>query len=311
MPRFIVAYDGSEPARAAFGVSLALAARTAGRPGPAWHLLLLHVIEPSPDAMLAESPAVALDPMMPPHIPMGLPSSLKEAQARQRAWIDSEAAGLRAQAQARAVPFDTLVDIGSLLDVLEDTAAPDDILAIGATGRFRRGGVGSTTKALVRNAACPLLVVDGPGSGYQPPTEITALACAFDATGSAGDAVSAGQRLAAATGLPLQVLAVPRSGSGAKPQDAAAVAAAASAAAPGASVINLAAGAPGPSITEAGLLAAHIRAHSGTLLIMGAYADSWIRELVLGSTTAQLLGALAGPVLLVHDNRGASPVTAD
>jgi nucleotide-binding universal stress UspA family protein len=241
---------------------------------------------------------------------MGLPSSLIEAERRQRAWVEQETAGLRRDCEAKGVAFDARVDVGSLLDVLEDTATPDDILAIGATGRFRRGGVGSTTKALVRNAACPVLVVHAPSSGPAS-TDVTALACPFDATPRATEAIAAARRLAGATGLPLCVLAVARAGASATVQDSEALTSAARAAAVDATVVPLAPPAAGAS-GEANLVARYIRDHPGTLLVMGAYADSWIRELFLGSTTAQVLTALTGPVLLVHDRRGAvNPITAD
>jgi len=299
MPRFIVAYDGSDPSRAAFRAALTLAARTRARPDQSWTILLLHVIEPSPDALLAESPAVALDPMMPPHMPMGLPASLIEAESRQRVWVEQETAGLRRECEARGVPFDARVDVGSLLDVLEDTARAEDILAVGATGRFRRAGVGSTTKALVRNAACPLLVAHAPASGPLP-TEITAIACPFDGSPRASEAIAAARRLSGATGLPLTVLAVARTGASAPAQEGDSLAAAARAAAGDAALVTLAPPAGSSHASEADLVAAHVRQHPGTLLVMGAYADSWIRELFLGSTTAHVLGALTGPVLLVR-----------
>ncbi len=321
MPRFIVAYDGSDPSRAAFRTALALASRTKAAPGGAaappggWSILLLHVIEPSPDALLADSPAVALDPMMPPHMPMGLPATLVEAERRQRAWVESETANLRSECESQGIAFDARVDVGSLLDVLEDTPGADDILAVGATGRFRRGGVGSTTKALVRNAACPVLVAHAGASGSAP-ANITSLACPFDSTPCASEAITAARRLAGATGLPLAVLAVPRSGS-TNPQDTATLigaltAAAKSAAGDAATIVALTPAPGSSSASESGMVAAHIQSHPGTLLVMGAYADSWIRELFLGSTTAQVLTALTAPVLLVHDRRGAAnPVTAD
>lgn len=297
MARFIVAYDGSDPSRAAFLCALALAARTGGR----WGLVVLHVIEPSPDVLLAESPAVALDPMMPPHMPMGLPTTLVEAERRQRSWIEQEAGGLRRECESRGVGFEAKVEVGSLLDVLEDTPRAGDIIAVGATGRFRRGGVGSTTKALVRNAACPVLVVHAAGG---TPGEIVALACPFDGTPQAHDALDAAKRLAGETAMPLAVLAVARAGSAAGVEGGALLAGEAGAAAPGATVVTLAA-APGGG-AESDLVAGYIRAHPGTLLVMGAYADSWMRELLLGSTTAQVLTALTGPVMLVHERDAAA-----
>ena len=46
-------------------------------------------------------------------------------------------------------------------DVLTDVAAPNDLIAVGQYGRFRRSGFGSAMRSLVEGGPCPLLVVSG------------------------------------------------------------------------------------------------------------------------------------------------------
>ncbi|RMD64011.1 MAG: universal stress protein [Planctomycetota bacterium] len=175
---------------------------------------------------------------------------------------------------------------GLLLTALLREVEEEDLLAIGRTGRFSRAGVGSTTKALVTKAPCPVLVAQGL---RRPVNRVLAV---YDGHGPSEGAVRWARSLAEQARWPLAVLAAPCEGLSLEE----AVAKARQLAGDEADVV-----AAGPQERDAAL-AARAGEQSGAwaLLVMGAYEHSLLRELLRGSETAAALNCVEGPIVLAH-----------
>ncbi|MGE3108183.1 MAG: universal stress protein [Phycisphaerales bacterium] len=275
--RFLIAYDGSTLAREAF----AYAAMLAKKLGAEVHAV--HVLEPSVDAALLADPTIMTDPMMPPVVLS--PADLPDAE-QERADAENLLRELGDMCQQMGVTYTHRVERGMLLDTMMAASRPTDVLALGLKGRFRRAGVGSTTRSLVTSAPCPVLVVSGPLS------PINRVLTPYDGTIPSTRATIFARNLAKQAGWPLSILAVPRDDlsleeaidwSQQLAKDA--------------QVMTLSRSLG----SEAELIERTAGADPYALLVMGAYADSWFKDLFAagGGTTSHVLSHLKAPVILV------------
>ncbi|MBX3351880.1 MAG: universal stress protein [Phycisphaeraceae bacterium] len=272
--RIIVAYDGSRLARAAFQLGVDLAS-TLRRP-----MLAVYTVEPLPPPPVLADPMVAIDP--------GPMSNYAEDLGEQRAWAEREMDDLHAKARARGVSLEGRIEQGSLREVLVEMANADDLIAVGKKGRFRESGVGSMTRGLVRASPCPTLVVSEDAS------PIDRLVSVFDGTAEGKRAMIFAGMLTKETGWPLDVVALPSDGQ--TPEEAVARTREA-----------LPEGCPA---TVTATAKSHDCAHaveealaqhsSGSLVVLGAYGESWLAELLFGSTAPRVLKRVKAPIILVH-----------
>jgi nucleotide-binding universal stress UspA family protein len=161
---------------------------------------------------------------------------------------------------------------------------PGDAICLGLTGRFRRAGAGSSTRSLVTRSRCPVLVVSGP---LRP---INRILTPYDGTVASTRALIFAKDLASRADWPLSVLAFPR---GELTLEEALDWAQ-----------HLAVGAQVIAVdpkreSEAKAIERTVDADPFALLVMGAYADSWIKELFAGSVTGHVVTHLRAPILLV------------
>ncbi len=275
--RFVVAYDGSPLAREAFAYAAMLAKQLRAE------IHAVHVLEPSIDAALLADPAMIADPLMPPVIlsPADLPD--EPALRKQAEGLLEE---LDDSCESMEVLYTQSITRGVLIDVLVGISRPTDVIALGLTGRFRRTGIGSTTRSLVTSAPCPVLVVSGPLS------PINRVLTAYDGTIPSTRATIFARNLARQSGWPLSILAVPRDElsleeaiewSQQLAKDAQVM------------TLSRALG------SEAELIERTAGADPYALLVMGAYADTWFKDLFAagGGTTNHVLTHLRAPVVLV------------
>jgi nucleotide-binding universal stress UspA family protein len=278
LARIIVAYDGSALAREAFALSLTIAAAA---PAGEVAVLAVRAIEPTPLAPLAGA-GIAVDPYM--GLPAPVIPSVEEIEA-ERAAARRGLDELAAEAAGRGVRFESRVMDGTLSEVLAELSAPNDLIAVGQFGRFRRSGFGSAMRELVEHGPCPLLVVSGAVGA------MNRVIAAFDGSGEGKRAVQWACELAEQTSWPLSVLAV--SGPDLAVGDAVARA---EALAPGAHVVHFG--------SDARSEAEQIEAAAGhsrqALLVIGAYADSWLHQFFFGGTTGHVLRNVQAPVVLIR-----------
>lgn len=273
--RILVAYDGSALARAAFehGLELAAALR---RP-----MLAVYTLEPvAPPPVLAD-PMVAIDPTPIPALPVHFDE--------QRAWAEDAFAKLAHRAADKGVQFTSVVEDGALIDVLVDLANADDLVLLGKKGRFRESGVGSATRALVRRSPCPTLVV----SEHHKP--LARAVTVFDGTSEGKRAVVYASDFAYSLGWPLEVVALPCDGLEARE----AAARAEDALPPERGEVRVI---PSPVADDCAGAIEHALAEraDGALVFLGAYGESWLAELLFGSTAPKVLRKVAAPIVLVH-----------
>jgi len=276
--RIVAAFDGSDLAREAFAYAATLAERTGAS------IVGLFVREPITPPPLAADAAPGVDPG--PAI-AELTIELEQlAQERERAALE----GLEEFAEhcrKRGVAFEKRLRDGPLLTTLLREAGEEDLLAVGRKGRFSRAGAGSTTKALVKKAPCPVLVAQGP---LRPVNRVLAV---YDGHGPSAQAVRWARELAAQAKWPLTTLAAPCDGLTLDE----ALQEAQRLAGDEAQVIAF-----GQRQEREAALIEHAAEQAGAyaLLVMGAYEHSLLRELLLGSETAAALNRVDGPMVLVH-----------
>lgn len=276
LKRIIVAYDGSTHAREAFAAALAIAPRAnAG-------LLALRVIEPSVPLPVMADPVAGVDGGA---VFAESPEQYAQRVAEERRAAERDLHELEGKAAGRSVPFEKRIAEGVLLEHICAMATPDDLIAVGLKGRFSHSGIGSSTRALVQKAPCPVLVAEGPGP---EPDRILA---AYDGASGSKKALCWARDLAAQASLPLTVLALagktqPREESASQAQTIA----------PGAALVELAHDGQSPA-KQIEAAATHAQ---GSILVMGAYAESWLHRLIFGGTTEHVLAHVKSPVVLVH-----------
>ena len=273
LDRIIVAFDGSEDAREAFAYSLMLAMATKSK------IVGFYALEP------AVAPVAMADPTLGVDLGPALTFDNERIQA-ERQQAERALASLEDECDAKGVKFNSVIAHGRLLDAITDEAGADDLIAVGRKGRFARSGVGSTTRALVADAPCPVMVVTG------AMRRIERVMAIYDSAGESKKAVSFAADLAKAAKWPLTVLTA--AGRGHSLEEARQRAAEL---APDATVVSLGAD---EQKDEAKLVEYAADKSGYSLLVMGAYTHSWIYNLLFGSVTAKVLEKVGGPVVLVH-----------
>ncbi len=284
LSRIIVAYDGSSLAREAFAFAVMIAGAARQAEGGAVGgvpVVGVRAIEPTPLAPLAGA-GIAVDPYM--GIPAPVIPTAEEIEA-ERADAAREFEELAAYAIKHGVRFEAQVVDGALSEVLTDLAMPNDLVAVGQFGRFRRSGFGSAMRDLLEHGPCPLLVVAGE---LRPINRVLA---AFDGSGASKHAVKWASELSQQTGWPLNVLAV-----SSPDLELDAALERAQACAPDAQVIHF--GPDGQSEAEQIEQAAEHARYA--LLVMGAYTDSWLHQFFFGGTTGRVLRTVQAPIVLVR-----------
>jgi nucleotide-binding universal stress UspA family protein len=149
----IIAFDGSEPARHAItAAAQTLASRRA---------LVLTVWEPAlAYAMVADSPDVSIPSTVSPDVALALDDELHSQATR----IAQEGAGLATSAglEAEAVALPDAGGIGrTILQVAGERDAAAIVVGSRGLGGIRARIEGSTSKAVLKDASCPVLVVHG------------------------------------------------------------------------------------------------------------------------------------------------------
>jgi len=270
--RVIVGFDGSELSREAFAYGVMLAEAVGAR------LLVVHAVEPAP-------PPVVCDPAMGFDVGPAV-AAIDSMAEEERSWAQGELASLASYCASRRVACETRVEFGRLTPLLTEMASATDLIAVGQKGRFRRAGIGSTTRSLVERSPCPVMVVSGP---MRPLVRVLAV---YDGSSPSKKAVPWAGAVAERAGWPLSVLAA--AGDHHTLDEALARAAEA---APGAQVISLSAE---EQRDEARLIAHAVEKAGYALVVMGAFAHSRLHDLIFGSTTDRVLGAVKAPIVLVH-----------
>lgn len=273
MQRIIVAFDGSADARLAFAYALMIARDAAVE------VVGFYAIEPSISPAAIGDPTLGFDAG--PVVAFDAERVDEERTDAQKAMQE-----LKLEATGRGVRFDSRIVTGRLLDTLPDEAAANDMICVGRKGRFARAGIGSSTKALISESPCPVMVVSGE---MRPLTRVLAV---YDNSAQAKKAVAHAVELARQTSWPLAVLAAAGHG---KPLGEALERA--QALAPDADVISLSEEEQG----DVGRVVEHAAHKAGfSLIVMGAYPDSWLHRLFFGGTTEHVLSNVPGPIVLVH-----------
>lgn len=274
--RIIVAFDGSELASEAFAYARMLARATGAG------ILGVHVLEPVPPPIVAETMAgVDAAPAMVEFDD----AARKEIEAEEKRF-EHEFATMRAACEAESIPFESRIDVGLLVPALIEIAGAEDMIAIGMKGRFARAGLGSSARALIRKAPCPVLVAGGPRR------DVNRVLSVFDGSSVSKRAIALARDLSRATNWPHTLLVI---GAGdMTPEEAKARAAEL---APEAAIVE-----SRPDASEAKQIEEAARHAGDAIIVMGAYPDSWLHQLFFGfgGTTAQVLSKVGAPVLMVH-----------
>lgn len=270
--RIIVAYDASALSREAFAYAIELAKASGSE------ITLLRVIEFNNEPPLPD-PTVGMVMGAPPPMPIG-PTIEEQRNLAARELPEAVSFGRKA-----GVSCHPEIVEGELIDELARLAGPDDLIAIGAKGRFADARIGSSTAALIGDAPCPVLVATG------PLRDLSRVLCVFDESSRAGHALEWSKRLSEQTGWPLTVLAATRLG-----EQLPKVLQHAQDAAPDAMVVSYGPENE-PEAKQIETAAEHARS---ALLVMGAFTDGWIYRLLFGGTTDHVLTHVQAPVVLVR-----------
>jgi len=273
LQRIIVGFDGSEDAREAFAYALMLAMATKAR------IVAFYALEPAVAPIAMADPTLGVD--LGPALTYDNERIEAERQQAQRAF-----SSLKEECDARGVKFTPIIARGRLLDAVTDEAGADDLIALGRKGRFARAGLGSTTRALVGDSPCPVMVVTG---AMRPLMRVLGV---YDGSSESKKAVAFAAELAQQANWPLATLAV--AGHGHTLDEALERAAELT---PDATILSLGV----EEQRDEAKLIEHAVSKSGySLLVMGAYTRSWLHNLLFGSVTAKVLEQVGGPVVLVH-----------
>ncbi len=270
--RIIVAYDASALSREAFAYAIELAKAVR------CEITVLRVIE-TQISMPLPDPAVGMVMGAPPPMPVG--PTIEEQRERAARELPEAVAFAR----SAGITCNPELAEGELIEELSRLADPDDLIAIGAKGRFADARVGSSTTALVAEAPCPVLV------GTGPLRDISRVLCVFDDGERSQFALDWSKQLSEKSGWPLTVLAVTRLG-----DRLSKVLQHAQDGAPDAMVIHYGPESE-PEAKQIETAAEHARS---SLLVMGAFPDSWLHRLLFGGTTDHVLTHVQAPVVLIR-----------
>lgn len=208
----------------------------------------------------------------------------KLAKDRGRIILDAAKAGLEA---GGAGTVTARLRHGDVVDAIHEVEADADLIILGKRGEaadFAKGHLGSNLERIVRAATRPVMAAS---RAFQP---VTRALIAYDGGASADRAVAhlaSGKLL---QGVPVDIVSVGEE----TPERRTRLDAAAESLRAGGHDVRraLLPGKPEEAIS------AYIRTHGIGLLAMGAYGHSRIRNLVIGSTTTEMLRSCAIPVML-------------
>ena len=189
------------------------------------------------------------------------------------------------------VTCETAHETGGLVQVLLDYEQRTDLVVLGQRGEHARwsgGMLGSSVERMVRASIKPCLVTP---EKFQP---IGHLLLAYDGSIESGKALQAGIDLVLALGARVTIITVCQSEteeSASKVLNDAVQLARGHGLKPQAQLVH--------GNAEAEILN-HCEKIEATLIVMGAYGHTRIRELILGSTTSHVMRKAPVPVLLVR-----------
>ncbi len=272
--RILVPTNGGDAAARGVSYAVALASRFKA------HVIGLNVV----DVRLVESPFVrdiATGTGTPPFLnyPDGIAAVLEDRGRVALAALEVECAG-------SGVTCETSLAAGVVPLVIVEQAELTDLVVL---GRITHHGarveefVGSTTESVARHASVPVLV-----TGAAEPSGGCCLA-AYDGSAHARNALRTAVEVAAEWQMPLRLLVVSD-----EPQPLLDEARSYLQSHELHVEYETRTGKPGEQI------AAHAADCGATLIIMGAFGHTKLRELIVGSTTAQTLHRAPCPVLLIR-----------
>ncbi len=276
----LVCTDGSEHGQVACEYGLDLARKLKGQ------LSLLHAL----DSRMLEGPLMADISGWVGAQPFG--NQLRQFRDLLQERGDATLKAATAQCEAAGLtPASAEMKMGHPVQVILDAEANVELVVLGQKGEhadFVGEMMGSTVEQVVRHSAKPCLVTPG---AFKAPTKIL---CAFDGSGHAGRALHEAIELALALQVPLSILTVAEDKDFEKAneltKDGLKLAQAHNC--PAAHLV--AKGPPYLAILDVA------EKHGFDLIVMGAYGHGRIREMILGSTTTQLVKKSTVPVLLVR-----------
>lgn len=207
------------------------------------------------------------------------------AKERGRAILDAAGALLN----ERGVSATTRLRNGDLLEAIERVEGEAELIVVGKRGEaadFAGGHLGSNLERVVRSAHKPVLVAS---RSFRP---VERALIAFDGGASATKAVRLIAEGKLLKGVPLHI--VTAGTEEAKRREALKAAAGTLRAAE-----HDVTSAIIPGEAEA-VIADYVAAHAISLLVMGAYGHSRIRNLIIGSTTTAMIRECAIPVMLLR-----------
>lgn len=193
--------------------------------------------------------------------------------------------------QATCLTAEGLLKMGHPVNTILKEEVPYEMLVLGQKGEHAEwigDLMGSAVEQVVRHSIKPCLVTPGE---FKPISKILA---AYDGSGHASRALHEAVELAVALKIPLSILTVAEDKDYEKAnlltKEGLKLAQAHNCVA----AHLVAKGAPDAAILDVA------EKHKFDLIVMGAYGHSRIRELILGSTTTQLISNATVPVLLVR-----------
>ena len=153
-PRILIAYDGSDVAKAAV--------RHAAELFPASPAVVLSVWEPGLAAMMTVSPGFDVGGIVPAPFDPELASELDHAEEQRAEVVAKEGAGLAASLGLKAEPH-AIADETRVADAIVDAAAERDVAAVvvgshGISG-LRSHLLGSTSRRVLERCELPVVVV--------------------------------------------------------------------------------------------------------------------------------------------------------
>jgi nucleotide-binding universal stress UspA family protein len=182
-------------------------------------------------------------------------------------------------------------NIGAIKSAIIEEAETSDLVVMAKNGKrfhLKEGGmIGSVTEVVIRRSGKPVMVIP---ESFQ---KIKSIGMAYDGSASAREALQLTLNVSKQTKWPVTVVII--SADTAKAADLSAqVKSIAQEGLAGCEVII-------SSGKEADEILKFIRAGSIELMAMGAYGHNRLRELILGSTTSQIIQKSPIPILLVRD----------
>lgn len=275
--RIIVAFDGSDLSREAFAHAVMLAEKASSD----IEVHAVHLIEPAPPPAMMGEAVTAFDPN-----PVLAQVEIidRREQEREKAWAEEEFNALSDYCSRKGVTFTSEIDAGRVNQWLVDHARDTDLIAIGMKGRFARAGIGSLTKWLVKHALCPTLIIGDPVRTFER------LVVVFDGSAPSRRAVEWTTSVATELNMPAAIFATcsDQASLGQTREEARSIA-------PESEIIEYE-----PVDGNEAEQVEHFVKHAGrNLLVLGAYSDSWIHQLLFGGTTAHVVSHVNSPVVLV------------